>query len=348
MKETILVIEDNTEMRENISSILKLEKYHVIEAIDGKQGIDMARKHHPDLILCDIMMPELDGYGVLHLLSKNADTEDIPFIYLTAKAEKEDFRKGMNMGADDYLVKPFDGMDLLKAVEIRLAKNEKLKHTFEAAPKDIHDFIHMAKNLPDFKEIAPQLAQVLFKRKDCIYREGQQPTAVYYIVEGEVKTSQINEDGKEFVTGIYSKGQFFGYVPLLREIPYNESATALTEVVLETIPKSDFQSLVYTNRGVAAQFIKLLSNNVFDHERRLLDMAYHSVRQRVASAILQLYNTSDGNKICVLRRDIAGVVGTALETLNRTVADFREEGLIEILNGDIIVKDVDKLEKTSR
>lgn len=123
MKPTILIIEDNIEMRENISDILQLGNYEVLTAQNGKNGVDLARKNRPDLILCDIMMPELDGYGVLHVLSKHPETSCIPFIFLTAKAEKSDFRKGMHMGADDYIVKPFDGMELLKAIEVRLMKN---------------------------------------------------------------------------------------------------------------------------------------------------------------------------------------------------------------------------------
>src|SRR3954465_5515474 len=104
----ILVIEDNEEVRENTSEILELSNYKVFTAENGKQGVEIATREKPDLIVCDIMMPVLDGYGVLHLLSKNQDTSMIPFIFLTAKSEKTDFRKAMELGADDYLTKPFD------------------------------------------------------------------------------------------------------------------------------------------------------------------------------------------------------------------------------------------------
>src|ERR1035437_7618106 len=122
---TILLIEDNFEVRENTAEILELEHYTVLTAVNGIQGVRLAISEKPDLIICDIMMPELDGYGVLHMLSKNIDTASIPFIFLTAKAEKADHRKGMTMGADDYLTKPFDDMELLSAVEIRLKKFER-------------------------------------------------------------------------------------------------------------------------------------------------------------------------------------------------------------------------------
>src|ERR1700722_4146955 len=105
----ILVIEDNQKVRENIAEILELSNYKVLTASEGKAGVEIALKENPDLIVCDIMMPVLDGYGVLHLLNKHKETFSTPFIFLTAKSEKSDFRKGMELGADDYITKPFDG-----------------------------------------------------------------------------------------------------------------------------------------------------------------------------------------------------------------------------------------------
>ena len=122
---TILVIEDNAQMRGNIAKILELAPYQVVQAADGKQGVAIARQTHPDLILCDIMMPKLDGYGVLHILGSDPELADTPFLFLSAKAEAADFRFGMNLGADDYLTKPFDDLTLLNAVELRLKKGER-------------------------------------------------------------------------------------------------------------------------------------------------------------------------------------------------------------------------------
>jgi DNA-binding response OmpR family regulator len=107
MAKKILVIEDNSEVRENLEEILELSGYEVVVAEDGKVGVDKAISEKPDLILCDVMMPRLDGFGVLNILSKRSQTADIPFIFLTAKTEKSDFRRGMNLGADDYITKPF-------------------------------------------------------------------------------------------------------------------------------------------------------------------------------------------------------------------------------------------------
>ncbi|NOQ74942.1 MAG: response regulator [Crocinitomix sp.] len=122
MRVKILLIEDNHEMLENIEEILELADYDVVTAENGKKGVPLIKKELPDLILCDIMMPELDGYGVLDAISRDPLTAAIPFIFLTAKSGKEDFRKGMNLGADDYLTKPFDDRQLLDTVERRIKK----------------------------------------------------------------------------------------------------------------------------------------------------------------------------------------------------------------------------------
>ncbi|MFM7176871.1 MAG: response regulator transcription factor, partial [Bacteroidota bacterium] len=144
---TLLLIEDHPDMRENTTEILELAGYKVIAAENGKAGIDAALKNIPDLIICDVMMPELDGYGVLHVLSKNPKTSGIPFIFLTAKSEKEDFRKGMSLGADDYITKPFSDSDLMDAIEIRLRKSEALKKDYDRNAEGLNEFFNNAESL---------------------------------------------------------------------------------------------------------------------------------------------------------------------------------------------------------
>src|SRR5213593_1229834 len=120
----ILVIEDEPEMRRNITALLRYKAYEPIAAENGRLGVEMARREKPDLILCDVMMPELDGYGVLRALQADAKLALIPFIFLTAKGEKDDLRSGMNLGADDYLTKPIANSDLVEAIEARLRRAE--------------------------------------------------------------------------------------------------------------------------------------------------------------------------------------------------------------------------------
>lgn len=121
---TILIIEDEPEMRRNLATILRLERYHPVSAENGRAGVDAALREKPDLILCDVMMPELDGYGVIRELRANKATEATPFIFLTAKGEKPDIRSGMNLGADDYLTKPVAKAELLAAISSRLKRAE--------------------------------------------------------------------------------------------------------------------------------------------------------------------------------------------------------------------------------
>ena len=119
----ILIIEDNPDILENTSEILELSNYQVYTAPNGKEGVAKALANKPDLIVCDIMMPELDGYGVLHMLQKNPDLQDTPFIFLTAKTEKDEIRKGMSLGADDYITKPFQANELVARVKSRLRRS---------------------------------------------------------------------------------------------------------------------------------------------------------------------------------------------------------------------------------
>jgi DNA-binding NarL/FixJ family response regulator len=145
----ILVIEDEPEMRRNLATVLRFEHYEPITAANGRLGLEMAQKERPDLILCDVMMPELDGYGVLQALRSDPELALIPFIFLTAKGEKSDLRSGMNLGADDYLTKPVAKQELLEAIEARLRRAEQ---------QGLREF------KPDFSSYEPFLALELTPR----------------------------------------------------------------------------------------------------------------------------------------------------------------------------------------
>jgi CRP-like cAMP-binding protein/CheY-like chemotaxis protein len=351
MNTTILVIEDNKEMSDNIAEILKLGKYSVLTAPNGKVGVEIAQLQHPDLVLCDIMMPELDGYGVLHLLSQDPETSNIPFIFLTAKADKSDFRTGMNLGADDYITKPFDGFDLLKVVEMRLKKNNMLKGSYSNSLEGVNLFFNHAKEMKEFQKLSEKRHVRHAKKKEFLFMEGQTLNDIYFINEGKVKTYKSSGDGKELITGFHAKGDFLGYVSLLEEQPSNETALVMEDAEVAIIPKQDFLTLIYSSRDVARKFIKLLSNNLADVEGRLLNIAYQSVRQRVAGTLLKLNGhagTTANDTIIISRKDIANIVGTATESLNRTLADFRDEGLVELDNRGIKILNNQKLEKLAR
>ena len=338
----ILVIEDNEDIRENLAEILELAGYKTSTAENGKKGIEMAEQFQPHLILCDVMMPVLDGYGTLSIMRKKIQTADIPFIFLTAKSEKTDFRYGMNLGADDYITKPFESNELLRVIELRLAKAEKIR---QAADKgnDIHHFINVAKGIEALKTLAEQRENRFFSKKNAIYTDGAVPRFLFYIQRGKVKIFKINSDGKELIIAILGKNDLFGQLALLSETNYTDSATALEDCELTLIPKEDFFNLLNLNRDVSAQFIKILAGNVADQEERLLNLAYNSVRKRVADALIVLHERYGTMPISMLREDIAALAGTAKETLIRTLTDFRAEKLIEVEDGRIIIIKPDKL-----
>jgi diguanylate cyclase (GGDEF)-like protein len=152
---TILIIEDETAIRELISELLFLEGFEVVEAANGKEGIAIAQSVLPDLIICDVMMPEIDGHGVLETLQKNSQTAIIPFVFLTAKGTRQDVRYAMNLGADDYLIKPFSNEELLEVIQIRLKKKERVNQQYlqqleETNEKFNHLFYHdTLTNLPN-------------------------------------------------------------------------------------------------------------------------------------------------------------------------------------------------------
>ncbi len=353
MNKTILLIEDNSEMSENIASILELEHYHVLTAPNGKIGVTMAQEHHPDLILCDIMMPELDGYGVFHVLGKANETSSIPFIFLTAKADKSEIRTGMNLGADDYITKPFEGSDLLKVIEVRLNKNEKLKKIFKNDLTEVSEFFNQAKKNSDFQKLLEKRHVRHCRKKDFVYLEGQTANDLYMVSKGEIKTFKMNSDGKELITGFHQAGSFLGYIPLLEDKPYSENAVAMEDSEITIIPRQDFLALIYSSNDMALKFIHFLTNNLEDAENRLLQIAYQSVRQRVATALLRLNeqpkpNHVPGDAITIGRKDIANLIGTATESLNRTLSDFKDEHLITITENGLTIINKPKLEQVAR
>lgn len=345
----ILLIEDNAEVRENTHEILELANYEVLTAANGKIGVELAQREKPDLIICDIMMPELDGYGVLHILSKNEQTAGIPFIFLTAKTEKSDIRKGMNLGADDYLTKPFDDTDLLNAVEARFRKSAIQQKQYDLSAEGLDRFIKDAQSVLNTKELGKDRKVKNLKKKAEIYNEGDTPLHVYFIKSGNVKTFRSHPDGKELIMNLYSANDFFGFEPILENSNYTESAVAMQETELISIPRHDFNLMIQSHPDVSKSFIHLLCKKVAARESQLLNLAYNSVRQRTAEALLKSEALKDAQSaISISRDDLAKMVGTASESVIRVLSDFKDEGLIEIEAGKIRILQSAKLEKVVR
>ena len=341
---TILVIEDTHEVRENIAEILELDDYSVLQAANGKEGVSLAIEHTPDLILCDVMMPELDGFGVLKILNKNQKTHHIPFIFLTAKAEKADFRKGMGLGADDYITKPFDDTDLLEAIEMRLKKSSLIQKSFDQTESGLQQFFSQARGEEALKSITEKREVRYFNKKDVIYREGQNPRWLFFIVSGRVKQVRTNELGKDLLINIYNPGEFFGYQSLITQLPYANTTVALEESTIRLIPESDFKTLLFNNRDFAAQFIRMIANSASETEQQLIELAYSSVRRKVAITLLSFVNQTNDNLIKASREDLASKAGIAKETFIRTLSEFKSEELIRISGSEIEILDKTKLE----
>ncbi|MBC8757643.1 response regulator [Kordia sp. YSTF-M3] len=347
----ILIIEDNQDVRENTADILELANYEVCTADNGKKGVELAKNARPDIIICDIMMPGLNGYEVLQNLSEDKKTASTPFIFLTSRTERTDVRKGMNLGADDYLTKPFEENELLEAVATRLNKHTFLKKEFSKDIKGVNQFLDEASSHEGMEHLSKDRNSKTYKKRETLFMEGDAAHTLYFIQSGSIKTYKTTESGKCLVTGIYGPGQFIGQLSLLSNIgTYTDTATVLEQAEVFEIPKKDFKTLIYGNKLISNKFITMISNDLIDVQKQLVSMAFATVRQRLAKALLYLYDnkklhnsTSEG--IDISREDLAGLIGTATETAIRMLTDFKDEGLVTIVERRrIIIQNKKQLE----
>jgi CRP/FNR family cyclic AMP-dependent transcriptional regulator len=337
----ILIIEDDFEARENMAEILELAGYTVIQAGNGKEGVSLALREIPNLIVCDINMPELDGFGVLHMVQSKIATKTVPFIFLTGNAERSEMRKGMDLGADDYITKPCTTTELLNAVASRFNKSQMLRSELLQGITGFDKLVNAAVG-SSVGSLTEDRTMQVFKKNQIIYSEGSHPHKMYYIQKGKVKTYVTSEEGKNLVLNIYSDGDFFGYLALLENNAHKESAETLDDCEIAMIPRVDFENLVNNDREISQKFIQLLAKNVREKEKQLLNLAYSSLRKRVAHTLLMLFNkyktkASEKPIIDMSRENIANITGTTRESLIRTVSDFKEEGIIDIKGGIIYI-----------
>ena len=341
----ILLIEDDVTVRENTAELLELSNYEVVTAPDGKKGVDKAKEEIPDIIVCDIMMPELDGYDVLTRLSEDSETKGIPFIFLSAKTEHKDVRRGMDLGADDYLTKPFEEEDLLSAIESRLAKVEILQ-----AQKRDNDNGETVQNLSAFREMMRNREQISFKAGENIYEEGKSSLHFYMVERGVVKAHKYDSRGKEMITELYKEGDFFGNLSFNKNSAYGEYATALEDSVLYVVSKDELREILKSNSNISMELLQEMGDHLMGVKEQLMEIAYASVRRKTARTILLFAHKIKKNplhSIRISRADLAGVAGIASETLIRTLSDFKKEGLIEIEGRNVKLLDAEKLEAIS-
>ena len=344
---TILIIEDDIVLRENTAELLELSDFKVITAPNGRIGIEKAKQELPDIIVCDIMMPEVDGYGVLEAMASGETTKHIPFIFLSAKTEHKEVRRGMDMGADDYLTKPFDEEELLSAIESRLAKSQILAMRETAAIKGDASEDESLRDLNQLKNFfCDEGKESKYKKGETIYRTGDHSNSLYLILKGIVKIHTMDDSAKELITGLYKADDFLGFTSFDENIPYTESATAMENTELVALSKTYVRDILKKSQDVSLELMNLLANNLSEVKEQLLQMAYSSVRKKTARTILQfvvLMDTKNDSPIRISRSDLATTAGIATESLIRTLSDFKRVGLIEIEGRDIRVLDTEGL-----
>ncbi|WP_024768163.1 response regulator [Aquimarina macrocephali] len=347
---TILLIEDDTALRENTAELLELSDYKVITSPNGKVGIVKAKEEKPDIIVCDIMMPEVDGYGVLEALSFDTTTNHIPFIFLSAKTEHKEIRKGMDLGADDYLTKPFEEEELLNAIESRLAKAallSKIVRDQQSSTKSTSEDNGL-RNLHELKNFFDDNGEISeFKKGEVIYEEGEHSNNIYLILKGVVKSHKMDENGKELITTLYKTDDFLGFTSFIDNTPYLESATAVEDSELAGISKNNLKEILEKSKNISLELMELLTDNLSEIKEQLLQMAYSSVRKKTAQTILQfadVLNKKSQDSIKISRNDLASVAGIATESLIRTLSSFKKDGLIEIEGRNIKILDLSGLQ----
>ncbi|MBT8317242.1 MAG: response regulator [Lutibacter sp.] len=346
---TILIIEDDIVLRETTAEILELENYKVVTASNGKRGAEQARIMLPDLILCDIMMPEMDGYELLDILSKDEKTKRIPFIFMSAKTEVKDVRKGMDLGADDYLTKPVSEELLLSAISSRLAKFALLKEEIATQETiDEENFINDIENIEDLKNyFCDYGVSKNYKKGEVIYKEGEYSNNVYLIYKGKIKSFKIDEFGKELILNIHKGDDLLGLSAIIDNSHYYESIMAMENIEIIHVSKNTLLKILENNHKLTLEIFQLINENLTEVKEQLLQMAYGSMRRKTAQTILKFANlmgNNPSNSINISRRDLAGVAGIATESLIRTLTDFKKKGILEIEGRNIRILDLDKLE----
>ncbi|HLS11371.1 MAG TPA: response regulator [Flavobacteriaceae bacterium] len=347
-RKSILIIEDDPALRENTAELLELSDYKVRMAPNGRIGIDYVYKEKPDLIICDIMMPEVDGYGVLEAMNKNPDFIHIPFIFLSAKTEHNEIRKGMNLGADDYLTKPFTEKELLDAIESRLLKTETLLSAFQREVSQEEEEGEI-RNLNELKSFFEEYGEKLeLKKGEYIYETGDRSNNIYLVTKGVVKCFKIDSNGKELITELVSEDNFLGFTPLQNHSPYVESAMVVKNAEMYSISKSILRELLGKNQNISIELMNVITDNVYKVKEQLLQMAYSSVRRKTAQTLLHFADTVGSEEqqpsIRISRSDLASVAGIATESLIRMLSNFKKEALIDIDGREIIILNRERLE----
>jgi DNA-binding response OmpR family regulator len=341
----ILIIEDDEILRDNTKELLELAGFEVFTAGNGKIGVQKAINTKPDLILCDILMPVWDGYKVLKVLKTQPETQFTPFLFLTAKTDMDDIRLGMNLGADDYITKPFKENELVQAIQRRLEKFKLLR----SKPAKESDTLKTDR-ISTIEELKSHLRNkgdlILFKKKRIIYREEERANSIYLLEKGLIKCHKMDAEGKELITGLCKKGDFFGFYSFRDTMPYGETTTALEGGRAYCISRQAFIEIFNENPDLTFEFANLFTDSLANMREHLLDTAYGSVLKKTTHTLLQFAEkmlSGTGDTINVARNDLACVAGISTESLIRSLAVLKKDKMIEIEGRSIKFLNLKKL-----
>ncbi len=340
----ILLIEANKKVAAQISEILEMDGYKVTIATDGRQGFAAAVKEIPDLIICDVLLPVLDGYGVLKLLNHEVSISLVPFIFLISKNDREEIRRCMNLGADDFLFKPVDVSELLEAVKARLKVYDEIKTKINSGPtvdeRDSSDMLDLTSGNRVIRHYA---------KKQIVFDKGDRVQFLHFIISGSVKEYLFNEQGKEIITSLQGPGDFIGYTSILKGNSYYNSAAALSDADVMLIPRNELAQILEKDSEFSNRLLGILTNDVKERDDQLLNMAYTSARKRVADALLKYveklpaHPADNGVAAEINRADLASFCGLTKESTVRVLTNFKEENLIEVADNKIVLLDKSRL-----
>jgi CheY-like chemotaxis protein/CRP-like cAMP-binding protein len=344
MNQTILIIDDIQDVRENIGELLELSGYHVLQASEGYEGIRKAKQHQPDLILCDIMMPGMDGYGVAEILARQEETNHIPLIYLTAKAEPSDFKKGLQKGATDYITKPFESDELIKSISLRIRQHQQQKPTDLGEVEWQNWMAYLHSESPLDNQGAP-LTILNLTADETLFEQDDQALWVYFLQEGSIRWESTDAGGRTVCHHLSRPGEFLGWSPGFHLGAYSHSAIALSTSRVVRLSAKQLRDTLLSNPGMALIWgqAQLKASQMVVED--MMAMLYGNARENVARVLLRFAEFKGGQwTVNMPRETLAKSIGIAYETVIRTLSQFKAEGLVMAKGRRITIYDKAQLE----
>lgn len=345
----ILIIEDDAEFLKNTIEILQLSSYEVAGCKDGRSGIRKAGEWNPDLIICDIMIPNLDGFGVLQAIRNSEVLRSVLFIFMTGRPDQDFYRKGMELGADDFLTKPFSGTELIRAVETRFKRQEHLNPSERnvSVKATSEDFYTIQQNFIN------RFPEVPVRKGSPLFEAGQTPRFICFLRTGLIRRIKTDYAGKELTTTLHIAGDFIGVAEFLNGSVYQESAVALADSYINLISVSEFAVAIKEQPGLTGHILNQFAFHAGINQELLMNLAWQDMRGKVAFALVRLHSIAQemglpDQAIKQSRQVIASLAGVAKESAIRVIIEFIEDGFMESGPDGFIIRDIKKLQHLAR